>query len=375
MTVALGDGAGMPTTLDDGTNVLTALSNAAREVGGIRLVLGWLAAEASGLDPDAFAEVVSLMPSGGARAVLRSPVARFLPTRLSALPALLLGPLRPDLVLCRLASRGGELRYGSEVSYLSVLVDAEVRVLAVVDEAGCSASALPPLDPTQIRVIGRAGVGPEHWHREPDAIHEALADRVLALIPEGSRIQYGPGPLGTALLRRTQVPLRCDSGMLTDAVVDLDERGLLIGEPSATYLVGTERLYKWADGRPVLRGIEYTHDLTRLSRGVPLMAVNIAVEIDRLGQINVEGLGDKVFGGVGGHPDYCAAARMSTGGLSIIAVPAGEAGNGPLVEELSRPVSTAAHDVDVIVTEHGHVDLRLADWSRRRAAIAELFAC
>ena len=60
-------------------------------------------------------------------------------------------------------------------------------------------------------------------------------------------------------------------------------------------------------------------------------------------------------------------------GLSIIAVPTQVNGRSPLVEQLSRPASTPAHDVDVIVTESGHVDLRAADWSQRRALITELF--
>jgi acyl-CoA hydrolase len=209
--------------------------------------------------------------------------------------------------------------------------------------------------------------------RDPEPIHDALADAVLQLIPEDARIQYGPGQLGTALLRRAQVPLHIDTGLLTDAVVDLDRRGLLAGTPSATYLLGSDSLYDWADGHPILRGLDYTHDLTRLSRGLPLVAVNTAIEIDQDGQINVEGLGHRVIGGIGGHPDYCVAARMSSGGLSIIAVPKRVNGRSPLVEQLSRPASTPAHDVDVIVTESGHVDLRAADWTQRRALIDELF--
>jgi acyl-CoA hydrolase len=168
--------------------------------------------------------------------------------------------------------------------------------------------------------------------------------------------------------------LHIDTGLLTDAVVDLDRRGLLAGTPSATYLLGTDSLYDWADGRSILRGIDHTHDLTRLSRGAPLVAVNTAIEIDPYGQVNVEGLGDKVIGGIGGHPDYCAAARMSRGGLSIIAVPTTTNGRSPLVEQLSRPASTPAHDVDLIVTEAGYVDLRSADWSQRRHLITELFS-
>jgi acyl-CoA hydrolase len=64
---------------------------------------------------------------------------------------------------------------------------------------------------------------------------------------------------------------------------------------------------------------------------------------------------------------------MTRGGLSIIAVPTTLHGHSPLVEQLSRPVSTPAHDVDLIVTESGHADLRGADWSQRRRLITKLF--
>ncbi|ETZ43883.1 MULTISPECIES: acetyl-CoA hydrolase/transferase C-terminal domain-containing protein [Mycobacterium avium complex (MAC)] len=375
MTVALGDGVGALRCLDDGGSVGAALSVAAREVGSVRLMLGWLPAPVDGLDADAFAEVVALMPGWGVREVLRSPKARFLPTRLAAIPALLADVLRPDVLLTRVVRRDGLLQFGTEVSWQRELIDGGTKTLAILDTSSPAADAGPALDPSGIEVLGTVGSGPVRVpQREPEAIHDALADAVLQLIPQGASIQYGPGLLGTALLRRTQVPLRVDTGLLTDAVVDLDRRGLLVGTPSATYLLGSESLYDWADGRPVLRGLDYTHNLSRLSRGAPLVAVNTAIEIDQYGQINVEGVRDKVIGGIGGHPDYCAAARLSSGGLSIIAVPTRVNGSSPLVEQLSRPVSTPAHDVDLIVTESGHVDLRAADWSQRRALIAELFA-
>jgi acyl-CoA hydrolase len=209
--------------------------------------------------------------------------------------------------------------------------------------------------------------------KDPEPVHEALADAVLRFVLEGARLQYGPGQLGTAVLRRTSVPLRIDTGLLTEAVVDMDTRGMLIDMPSAAYLFGTKKLYDWADGKPILRGIDHTHDVTRLASGEPLVAVNTAIEIDPFGQINVEGRGEKVVGGIGGHPDYCAAARMSRGGLSIIAVPTTVNGNSPLVDQLSRPASTPAHDVDLIITEAGHADLRGADWSQRRRLIGALF--
>jgi hypothetical protein len=375
LTVALGDGVGVLRCLDDGTSVGAVLSEVAREIGSVTLILGWLPAPVDGLDPDAFAEVIALMPGWGVRDVLRSPKARFLPTRLAAIPALLADVLRPRVLITRLVQRKGALHFGSEVSWQRTVFDSGARTLGVIDTMAPSASSGPVLDSSEVDVLGtvRGGLvrAPD---RDPEPIHDALADEVLRLVQEGTRLQYGPGQLGTALLRRARVPLRIDTGMLTDAVVDLDRNGLLVGTPSATYLFGSEILYDWANGRRILHGIEHTHDLTRLSQGVPLIAVNTAIEIDPYGQINVEGVGDKVFGGIGGHPDYCAAARISRAGLSIIAVPSRVNGRSPLVEQLSRPASTPAHDVDVIVTERGHVDLRAADWTQRRALITQLFS-
>jgi hypothetical protein len=375
VTVALGDGVGAVGTLDDGSSVGATLSAVARDSAPVHLVLGWLPAAVDGLEADAFADVVALMPGWGVRDVLRTPTASFVPTRLSAIGALLTGALRPDLLITRLAERDGQLHFATEVSWQRELVDAGVPVLAIVDAAAPTASAVPALDPARVTVAGRSADGPVRLPpKAPEAVHGALADSVLRHVPRGARLQYGPGQLGTALLTRVTVPLQIDTGLLTDAVIDLERRGLLAGTPSATYLMGDDDLYDWADGRHILRGIEYTHDVTRLAHGDPFVAVNTAIEIDPHGQVNVEGVGDKVVGGIGGHPDYCAAGTLSHGGLSIIAVPSKTNGRSPLVEHLSRPASTPAYDIDLIVTETGHADLRAADWSQRQHLITELFS-
>ncbi|WP_068183354.1 acetyl-CoA hydrolase/transferase C-terminal domain-containing protein [Mycobacterium sp. UM_CSW] len=375
MTIALGDGVGALRALEDGSRVAAVISAAARAAGHVRLVLGWMPSAPEGLEPNAFCDVVALMPGWGVREVLRSPTARFVPTSLAGMPKLLSGALRPDLLITRMVRRDGGLRFSTEVSWQRRLIDRGVQTLAVLDRSGPTADAGKPLDENLIQVVAEADDGPLRVPaKPPEPVHEALADAVLSLVPEGARLQYGPGPLCTALLRRATTPLRIDTGLLTDAVVDLDSRGLLVDTPSATYLLGSDTLYRWADGRPILRGVDHTHDITRLSRGEPFIAVNTAIEIDPFGQVNVEGVGDKTVGGIGGHPDYCAAARMSRGGLSIIAVPSVVGGRCVLVERLSRPASTPAHDVDVIVTENGHADLRGADWPRRQKLITELFS-
>ena len=66
-----------------------------------------------------------------------------------------------------------------------------------------------------------------------------------------------------------------------------------------------------------------------------------------------------------------SAARYEAAGARVEILP--ESGHSPLVDQLSRPASTPAHDVDLIVTESGHADLRGADWTQRRRLITKLF--
>ncbi len=379
MTVALGDGFGAP------LGVCGELAAAAADCGGVRLILGWMPRMSADLDFTAFADARTCMPGWGLRTAIDAGLVKFAPVRLSAVPALMYGPWRPDLLVTTLvpAATGGSgsgsdgggsgLAFGTEVSWQRAAIAAGARVAAVVSRRAPRADAGQPLPADQVAVIGETGEPPGAM-TEPrlTPVHQAIAGRVAALIPAGARVQVGPSPVATALLRALQVPVRIDSGLLPDAVVELDRRGLLIGTPVAAYLAGGPTLYDWADGQPLLHPLEFTHDLGRLS-AEPLFAVNTAVEIDLDGQVNVEGTADSVLGGIGGHPDYAAAAARSVGGLSIIAITSRHNGRPTLVSNLSRPVSTPAHDIDVVVTERGSADLRGLSRPERRHAVERLW--
>ena len=313
------------------------------------------------------------MPGWGLRAAAESGQISAAPVRLSAMPAMLAGPWQPDLLVATLVRARGGFTFGSEVSWQRAAVAAGALVAAVVSHRAPRADAGPPLPGSQVIVVGQSYKPPgELPPAIPGPQHEAIAERIASLIVPNARLQVGPSPVATALLRGLRVPVRIDTGMLPEAVVELHKRGLLVGDPVATYLAGGPVLYDWADGRPSLHPVEYTHDLGRLSAD-PLFAVNTAVEIDLDGQVNAEGTATSWVGGVGGHPDYAAAATRSVGGLSIIGVPSAHKGRPVLVPSLSRPVSTPTHDVDVVVTERGLADLRGLSRQERRQALANLW--
>jgi len=371
--IAVADGCGAPSP------AFAALSDLARARGDLRLLLGWMPAPPEGLDLAAFTDVRTVMPGWGMRPAVDAGLAHAVPARLASVPGLVAGPLRPDLLLARLVEGPGGFLPGSEVSWLRAVVDAGTPVAAVVDDVLPRAAAGPALPDDQVFVLGRVAVGPaELPAARPTPEHTAIAGQVARLLTSGCRLQWGPGQLGSAVVDAVRVPVRADSGLLGDAVVDLDERGLLVGDPVATYLAGSRRLHAWADarghaGHPVLHRIEHTHDPVRLLADPPLIAVNTAVEVDLDGQVNVEGGAHTVVGGIGGHPDYAAGASRSERGRSVVALASTHRGVPTLVERLSRPVSTPSHDVDVIVTEHGSADLRGLDRAERRRALRALW--
>ncbi|GAA1846675.1 hypothetical protein GCM10009836_27860 [Pseudonocardia ailaonensis] len=366
--VALADGCGSP---------LALLGPLGRAAAGkdVRLVTGWSPAAAPDLDPTAFAEIRTVGGGPGMRPLLDAGLARSVPCRLSAIPALLAGPLRPDLLLSTLVRGPDGLHFGAEVSYQRGLVEAGVPIAAVISSATPLAETGPPIPPELVTVVAETDEPPvEIPIAAPTEADEAIARHVAALVPEGARVQVGPGRLAQAMVGALEVPVRFDSGLLPEPVVDLDRKGLLIDDPVASYLCGTARLYEWAHGRRILRPIEVTHDIGRLSAAgaPPLVALNAALEIDVEGQVNVEGIGRSHAGLIGGHPDFCAAGVRGAG-LSVIAMPSTVKGRPTLVERLSRPVTTASHDVDVVVTERGVADLRGLDRAERRAALRELW--
>ena len=166
--------------------------------------------------------------------------------------------------------------------------------------------------------------------------------------PKRGRVNQPEWSADSRRLRLSYVGL---DGILRETFVDFNKKPAKISSSSATF----------------------TLRLKRQESAELIFAVNTAIEMDPYGQVNVEGIGDKIVGGIGGHPDYCTAARLHPHGLSIIAVPSRFNGRSTLVDRLSRPASTPAHDVDVVVTETGHVDLRSAGWTQRRKLLEGLF--
>jgi acyl-CoA hydrolase len=366
--VAIADGAGAPVGLS------AELTEAARAVGGVELLLGWCLEPPVDLDDaQAFPVIRTFMGGYALRRPIGAGRVSYFPARVGALPGLLTGPLRPDIVVLSAREVEGGLAYGTEAAWLPAAVAAAHTVLVELNDGlpvGSRSGAIPR---DKAAIISRTDRGPRSvlaGGSDPESA--AVGRHVAALIGPGAAIQFGPGRIADAALAAITEPVHVDSGVINDAVVALDRRGLLLSPPTTAYVVGSPELYAWTDGRDVLRGVEYTHDVTRLAAR-EFVAINTALEIDHNGQVNVERYGKDAVSGVGGHGDFAIAASRSARGLSIVALPRERGGRRTLVEQLSAPVSTGYADVDVVVTARGSADLRGVPVGRRAAVISALW--
>jgi acyl-CoA hydrolase len=216
---------------------------------------------------------------------------------------------------------------------------------------------------------------------------QLIARNVARYIEDGAVLQVGIGAVPDAILRllHDRRDLGVHSGMLGDAIVDLVEAGVVnnarkpidAGISVSTALIGTKRLYQYADKNPTiaLRSSQYTHEASVLAHLPNLVTINSALEVDLTSQVNAEQSGEHYVGGTGGQVDFVRAGSRSRGGHSIIALPATAKGGkiSRIAVALSGPVTTARSDVDVIVTEFGAAELKgqsIAERTRRLIEIA-----
>lgn len=215
-----------------------------------------------------------------------------------------------------------------------------------------------------------------------DAVADAIASHVAPLIPDGATLQTGlgkvPGAVFRALTGRRN--LRVHSGLIGDAIVDLEEAGALASGQSviAGVAIGSERLYRAITG-PAYRfePVAYTHDAVTIGAITDFFAINSATEIDLFGQVYAE-VGPKGFmSGPGGATDFARGAKVA-GGLRIVAL-AATAAKGAISRIVppnagSGPVSLSRMDVDIVVTEYGLADLRGGGHAERAAALIAIAA-
>ena len=206
---------------------------------------------------------------------------------------------------------------------------------------------------------------------------QAIGEHVARFVGDGATIQTGLGKIPTAVLRalRGRRNLKIHSGLIPEAVIDLEDAGALAPGVSVTggVAIGSARLYdRVASAAYCFRPVSYTHAPRVVAGHERPVSLNSALEVDLYGQAYAELGPDGLMSGPGGASDF-ARGVWAGGGLRILAL-AASAAKGAISRviapgESSGPVSLGRMDTDVVVTEYGAADLRGLDHHERARAL------
>ncbi len=206
----------------------------------------------------------------------------------------------------------------------------------------------------------------DHPVSDPD--FDAIGRHIAAVLPDGATLEVGVGRVQSVFAAFTgKRDLALHTGAITTPVLRLVEAGAIAARDHAIttgVALGDDALYDFVADNPGVRfaPVGWTHDIGTL-RGIErFVAINSVIEVDLLGQANAEIIGGRQVSSAGGITDFMRGARLSPGGIAIVALPSTAKGGtvSRIVPRLDdgAAVSVARGDMELVVTEHGIADLR-----------------
>jgi 4-hydroxybutyrate CoA-transferase len=239
--------------------------------------------------------------------------------------------------------------------------------------------AMMHLPPMQVRrTLGLA---------EPTEEAKVIAGHVSEVLPDGATIQIGVGEPGMYLARAGAFEGKHDLGLHTEMVApgiaQLVEAGVINGARKQLHQ-GKAVAVAWSgsdvEGLKIVTNNPkfecydpgYLLSVNVMSQNENLHAINNALSIDLIGQINSESVfGSRLINGTGGQPETHIAAVLSKGGRAITLLPStamhGAVSRVVAQHESGSIVTIPRYFADTVITEHGVARL----WGKNHRQRAE----
>ena len=219
----------------------------------------------------------------------------------------------------------------------------------------------------------------EYLHDPVPGAAEQIARYVARLIDDGSALQVGLGRVPNQMLQflRNRRGLAIHSDVITEPVVDLVEAGVVTGTVTASWAMGTRRLYDLLDDDPNFRlePIDQVCDPAVIAGQDRMVSVTQAFAIDLSGQVCTEYLDGSLYGGVSTGPNFHRGALASRHGTPVICLTARTPAGDPAIRLAlgpDEPVSIERADVRWVVTEYGTAYLFGLSLAERAVAVMEI---
>lgn len=287
------------------------------------------------------------------------------------------GFLPVDVALVQVSSpdENGNCSFGVSVDYTKPAAESAKIVIAEVNDQMPRTGGDTLINVKDLDYIVEASYPLIELHPPKIGdVERAIGENCASLINDGDTLQLGIGAIPDAVLLflKDKKDLGIHSEMISDGVVELVEAGVITnkkkslhpGKTVVSFIMGTKKLYDYINNNPDVEmyPVDYVNNPVVVAKNDNIISINSCVQVDLMGQVCSESIGDKQISGVGGQVDFVRGAMMAKGGKSIIAMPS-TAGRGKVSRIVSRlddgaTVTTSRNDVDYIVTEYGIARLR-----------------
>jgi acyl-CoA hydrolase/RimJ/RimL family protein N-acetyltransferase len=312
----------------------------------------------------------------------------YVPMALTDVPALLRsGTVRIDVAVVQVTPPvDGRCSLGVSVDAAPSAIAVARTVIAEVNPAmpwtsGSSEVAVSDIDyfvevDPEVVTYVHPGVGD---------VGERIARYVARIIDDGATLHIGFGRVPAAVL--PHLTERRDLGVHSDVVIepvlDLVEGGVITGARKGTdtgkvvasLAMGTRRLYDALDHSTVFEFRPIDEVQAGLTDQQGLVSVTQAFRVDLTGQVCIDALGGRLYGGLAAEPDFHRAASLSPGGKAIVAVaPRQPDGSSAFTGRLgpAEAVGIPRHEVRWVATEFGVTYLHGHSLRERAVALIEI---
>jgi 4-hydroxybutyrate CoA-transferase len=203
--------------------------------------------------------------------------------------------------------------------------------------------------------------------------YQVMAGYLSELVPDGATVQIGVGEPSMYMVRAGAFDGKQDLGIHTEmacpGLATLVERGIATGRRKTLH-PGKAVAAAWSGlSGPELRLVlgnpafevydpEYVLDIRNLAQLERFYAINNALSVDLLGQINAESVfGFRMINGTGGQPEAHIGAFLSRGGRAITLLPSTAMGGSVsrivATHEAGSLVTIPRFFADTVITEYG----------------------
>lgn len=296
----------------------------------------------------------------------------YVPISLEEVPALLAnGRLPIDVALLQVSppDARGYVSLGVSVDLAPAVLGVARHVIAEINPA------MPRTHGSSFVHVDRfdAFVGvdtPVTEYRHPPAGDTAdrVARYIAAIIEDGSTLQIGLGRVPNEALHhiKDRRDLGIHSDVITDGVMDLVEAGVVTGRHKTlhrdrivtSYCLGTRRLYDYVHDNPRFdfQPIEEVCDPRAVAANHRMVSITQAFAMDLTGQVCVDQIEGRFYGGLSTQTAFIRGAARSPGGKPIVCLASTTEDGASRIKPLLAAgdgVGITRSDVHYVVTEYG----------------------